>query len=302
MDHLHSENSSEPTKDLQPSTDKQQLDALVNEAKSRNVKRRDFLRRAFMLGLSTSAAAVLFNQTRTASAQEPMGTQAGIGTQQVGRPTTMALGEEGSSPIQSERMTTARWGEETGSRPSQIQGEENRITTQAIGEEEPSTTSYQGEEGQPTATTLMVGEEDPKPSYQYGEEERPTVTTRALGEEGTPNPSTQYYGEEDRPTYTTHAVGEEGNPSPTSQYPGEEGTPSTTQAYGEEEQPTTLALGEEGTGVSTQAYGEEGTPATTQAWGEESNPQTCPSQRGQIQNQHNLLQPLLQKFEGFRRW
>lgn len=204
------------------------VEDVVNEALCSDVPRRDFLRRVVRLGVSSAVAYKLLDET-TAQAQTG------------GKPriTTFALGEEGNPPAQSpspnpprpnpaQRPTTLAVGEE-GSRP----------TTMAVGEESrpTPTTLAVGEEGNPVTTTKAVGEEQPYCPT-------PQPTTKAVGEEGRPikpTPTTLRNGEES--TITTHALGEEtgGRPTPTTLAVGEEGNPTpqpvpkiTTRAVGEE--------------------------------------------------------------------
>lgn len=175
------------------------------------VPRRDFLRRVVLLGLSSSAAYQLLDETNV-TAQQP------------GPPkyTTFALGEEGNPP----------------SRPSPnppSTGTPGRVTTRAIGEEtsQPKprpTTLAVGEESRPQATTMAVGEESPaRPTTKAVGEEQPTwskpkITTYGVGEETYTPPrtaTTLRVGEENSPpapkpqrpspfpNVTTYAVGEE---------------------------------------------------------------------------------------------
>ena len=258
------------------------IDEVVNEAKQGNVGRRDFLRRAVLLGLSSAAAYKLLDTT-TASAQ--------TGNSKI---TTFAIGEEGSG-----KPTQPAPNPVPPSKPIQ------KPTTLALGEED------KPQIGNPT--TLKVGEEGtykPKPTtYRVGEESSSRPTTKAVGEETGQRPTTLAVGEESTPVPqpTTRAVGEESNskPNPTTARVGEE-TRYTTYAVGEESsipkpspgpspQPTTLAVGEE-TGSSkstpwsriTTAVGEEGIRIPNR-----SSNRRVPSQP---------LKSLPRVWKNFRRW
>jgi hypothetical protein len=245
------------------------VDEVVREALHGNVPRRDFLRRLVLLGLTSSAAYKLLDET-TAQAQTG-------GSSQI---TTFAIGEEGNAPA------TARPSPNPPSyspSPNPPTYSPPQATTFAVGEESsaPPTTLAVGEEGQIGPTTMAVGEEQPKPYCPT-----PQTTTKAVGEES-------------NPPATTRAVGEEGNP------PGR----PTTARVGEESTVTTRAVGEESTPggrPSTLAVGEEGSPApqptsrpriTTQAIGEEGSR----SDRG-FKLPSNLRNAIPTPWRNFRRW
>ena len=215
-------------------TPNESVEDVVDEALRGEVPRRDFLRRVVLLGLTSSAAYKLLDET-TAQAQTG-------GTPKI---TTFAIGEEGS-PSPNPPSYPPR----------------SKATTYAVGEESirpPTTLSYgMGEEGTRPSTTWAVGEEPPRrptpaPSTMaVGEEGKPTATTRATGEEGRPpvSPTTSRVGEES--SVTTNAFGEEsaGGSRPTTFAVGEEGSPSPNPGQGSN--PSTMALGEEGSSTKPQ--------------------------------------------------
>ena len=183
------------------------IDEVVGEALRGTVPRRDFLRRAVLLGLTSSAAYKLLDAT-SAQAQTTQSQNGGL--------TTFAIGEEGTPPPASSAPA-----------PNPPSYNPNpSATTLAVGEESKprSTTAVVGEEDAGRPPTLSVGEENTRPptTYSTGEEQpycpTPKPTTKAVGEEGKAkiNPSTRRYGEESgggaRPT--TFADGEEGTPRP----------------------------------------------------------------------------------------
>lgn len=121
------------------------------------LKRRDFLRKLVLGGLSTSAA---------------YGVLAGIGTQNAEAQwaTTMAVGEEDHR--RDDDMTTMAIGEE-----------DDHMTTMAVGEEDRiiSSRGYRAEDGRPT--TFVVGEEDNVGPTRLKGEDGHWFTTYIVGEE-----------------------------------------------------------------------------------------------------------------------
>lgn len=230
---------------------------------SSKIQRRDFIRTAFTLGASMTAACVLTGPVKTAEAgaQEGASLQKGLGSQR--KMTTMALGEEGSAP----RALPGQ--------PRLGKGVRNP--------------SYQYGAN---SSTLAIGEGGPPKSQQAWSEQRGSSqpTTLMNGEEGALLPAPSRTHGEGTPRFTTYAVGEEGAPATTNHF-GEEGTKVTTKAIGEEGPqiipqpkpfPTTLRYGEE-----------------TGGW---QNQQVQPF-RQQLRHQlQQEIKPLLQKFNGFRRW
>lgn len=173
------------------------LAELKSKLNKGEVGRREFLRRAFGLGLSAAACYSLLG-TASASGQQ-VTLMVGEGQQ----PTTLMLGggEESTLPPAPPQPSPPRITTAMG------QGEENQfpppsppvMTTQAIGEEGTPTTLAFGEEGTVIPT--------PPPA--------PPATTLAWGEEGgVVQPSTRAWGEEggvvNPPPATSAMVGEEG--------------------------------------------------------------------------------------------
>ncbi len=201
-------------------TQSESVGDVVAAALRGEVHRRDFLRRVFLAGLTSSAAYQLLDETGVA-AQQPSGR----------RFTTMALGEEGNPP-QRPDIQPGRPQQPSPNPPGQAG--KPKITTYAIGEEDskppkigkphPSkpTTLAVGEEQRGVPTTGAVGEEQswsgrPKATtYKVGEESKsvpPTATTLRFGEESPPHTSPSQPSP--FPNYTTRAIGEEGGvPSP----------------------------------------------------------------------------------------
>ena len=246
------------------------IDELVRTARRGGVARRDFLRRAVLLGLSSSAAYQLLGQT-DAAAQNPFS-----------RKSTMALGEEGPAQPPRDSVPVRRPGERLGT------PQEGKLTTFAVGEEssQPPKPRIQPPNGKPT--TLAVGEEGrPQPTtLAVGEESPVQPTTKAIGEESPSQPTTLRVGEEqpDCPRVTTGRVGEESSPPPRP-------TP-TTLRVGEEnsQQPPSTPPQPAPPQVTTFALGEEGTPANP--------PQSNPPQSGSS----GLLQRIPRPWKNFRRW
>ncbi len=184
------------------------------------VRRRDFLRRVVLAGLTSSAAYQLLDETN-ATAQQPGGN----------RFTTMALGEEGNPP----KRPDINPGRPLPQQPS------------------PNPPGQPGQPGQPKLTTYAVGEESSQPP-QPGRPHRSKPTTLAVGEEQRGIPTTGAVGEEQprsgRPPATTHKVGEESKsvpPTATTLRVGEESPPRTSPSMPSPfPNYTTRAVGEEG--------------------------------------------------------
>lgn len=260
----------------------QPIESLVEQVRSGQLDRRDFLRGAVKAGVSSAIAYSLLGQA-TATAQNV---------------TTYAVGEESQTLPQPP----------TGGNP----------TTTAVGEEHsvsPPTTYAVGEESQ---TTYSYGEGPPQPTtYAVGEEGQPVYTTKAIGEEQQPNckipqPTTQAIGEESTSPVTTYAVGEESTSPVTTYSVGEEGQAST-RAYGEEghvspprtgPQPTTWSSGEEGsrTYPTTQAVGEESSGGHPSSGHGSEGHGTGSTSRPRRQIQSTLRNQIPKVWKGFGRW
>lgn len=226
------------------------LTQLAQDAVAGRVGRRDFLRRAVVAGITSSAAYKLLSETNAAA--------------QSGTITTFAVGEEGSlqppiaspspnppqyippqynpvQPPQSPSPNPPTYNPPQYNPPSQA-------TTYAVGEENTyqPTTSAVGEENTYQATTLAVGEENSRPPTLRPPTVPPSNATSArVGEES---------------SYTTYAVGEESSPSPIpSPQPG---------------RPTTLSVGEETGGISKPTFRPN---VSTRALGEENRVNPFPS-------------------------
>lgn len=227
------------------------------------VQRRDFIRTAFTLGASVTAC-VLTGPMKVAEAgaQEAAQLQQGLGGQR--KMTTMALGEEGSA--------------------SRVLPGQPRLGKGAVG-----TPGYQYGVN---PTTLAIGEGGRPKSLRAGGEEWGSrqPTTLMYGEEGTSIPAPTRTHGEGTPKFTTYAVGEEGATATTAYY-GEEGTKVTTKANGEE---GGQVLPQPRPFPTTLRYGEE-----TGGW---QNQQVQPLKQQLRHQLQQEIKPLLQKFNGFRRW